>query len=67
MLGASVGIFDFADLRKKVEEILNRSSQLYSEISKNMQDYYPNDGKNAERVAKVVNRVIEKGKLEPPG
>ena len=67
MLGASVGIFDFADLRKKVEEILNRSSQLYSEISKNMQDYYPSDGKNAERVAKVVNRIIEKGKLDPPG
>jgi hypothetical protein len=54
-LGASIGIDRVEDLPASVDSLLDPSSDLCREVKAKMGEYYPNDGKNAERVAAVVN------------
>lgn len=57
-LGASVGIDDVRELAEKIDGLLDSSSDLSRRIDANMVKYYPNDGKNAERVVAVINEII---------
>lgn len=57
-LGASVGISDIIKLPEMLPELLNQQSELNSNLKKNMTRYYMQDGKNAQRVAAIVQQVI---------
>jgi len=57
-LEASIGVFGFGELSKKVEEALNEKSALRAKIGQNMERYYPRDGKNSQRVAQVVESFL---------
>jgi hypothetical protein len=58
-LGASVGINRVDKLAGILPELLNKESALNSSLSESMQQNYPVDGKNAERVANVVRQYLK--------
>ena len=59
-LGASVGLDDMNALAREVEELLDPKSAENIELRKHMEESYPVDGKNAERVVNILKAEITK-------
>lgn len=57
-LGVSVGVTDATSFSGLLPQLLDKESELYRKLQENMEHYYPQDGKNAERVAQVIQHVI---------
>ena len=58
-LGASVGIDQINELSKILPQLLDQKSSLNSSLNEKMKKCYPDDGKNAERVANIVRQYIK--------
>jgi hypothetical protein len=56
-LGASVGANNMAELIQILPQLLKKGSDLNTSLKRNMKKYYLVDGKNSERVAKIVRQV----------
>lgn len=56
--GASVGTENVAELSALVDELLDPQSARNTELRRAMGEHYPRDGKNAERVVRVVKEVL---------
>lgn len=59
-LGASIGVDKMEDLAACVEKLLNPKSKENKDLNKNMDKYYPVDGKNSKRVVDVLKKVLNK-------
>lgn len=57
--GASLKNDDVAMLPDQMEGLLDTESEVYQRVMANMAEYYPADGKNAERVVQVLQRVLQ--------
>ncbi|PIR77456.1 MAG: hypothetical protein COU30_02345 [Candidatus Magasanikbacteria bacterium CG10_big_fil_rev_8_21_14_0_10_38_6] len=57
-LGASVGIDTVDKIATVLPQLLDSKSVLNKKLHKNMEEQYPADGKNAERVANVVRQYL---------
>ena len=57
-LGASVGIKKADQLKEILPQLLDANSELNNSLREKMEQNYPADGKNAERVANVVRQYI---------
>lgn len=57
-LGASMGIDKVGDLSGTLNELLDPASPANKELLIRMDKFYPRDGKNAQRVAGIVAKVI---------
>ena len=57
-LGASVGVTDISEIPSNIDQLLDPESDLSKSLGANMEKYYPNDGKNAQRVASVVETIV---------
>lgn len=57
-LGASVGLDRMENLAICVEELLDPKSKRSKDLQKGMKKHYSADGKNAEKVVKVLNSVV---------
>lgn len=57
-LGASIGIDNIKELPTKVDSLLDPDSTILHEIKANMRKNYPNDGKNSQRVAAVIDGAV---------
>lgn len=53
-LGASVGLDDMGDFAAMIEQLLDPESSENVELKKRMEENYPVDGKNAERVMNLL-------------
>lgn len=59
-LGASVGLDDMSGFATTVERLLDPDSAENEELKKHMEENYPVDGKNAERVVDLLKAEIAK-------
>ena len=59
-LGASVGLDNMDYFAGKAEALLDPESAENTELKKHMEEQYPVDGKNAERVANILKAEISK-------
>lgn len=59
--GASVGTEDVRELSVLVEELLDPASARNAQLRRNMEAYYPRDGKNGKRVVEVIKNVLKEG------
>lgn len=57
--GASVGVDKVSEIARVLPQLLDSNSKLNRELRKNMDKYYPADGKNAERVANIVRGYLK--------
>lgn len=57
-LGASIGVDNVDDLAIWVNKLLDTQSEENAVLLKNMDKNYPSDGKNAQRVADILNSVL---------
>lgn len=58
-LGASVGINKIDEIAQVLPQLLNTQSVLNTKLRKRMEEQYPADGKNAERVANIVKEYLK--------
>lgn len=58
-LEASIGIDKVGEVARVLPQLLDKDSILNAKLRKNMEEHYPADGKNAERVANIVRRYLK--------
>lgn len=58
-LGASVGLDDLSDLAVTLEQLIDPESPENKELRTHMEENYPVDGKNAQRVANLLKAEME--------
>lgn len=58
-LGASVGIDRIEEIERVLPQLLDPNSSLNKELREKMEEQYPADGKNAERVANIVRQYLK--------
>jgi len=58
-LGASVGIDKIDEIAQVLPQLLDRRSALNAELRENMEEQYPADGRNAERIANIVREYLK--------
>jgi len=64
-LGASVGAENIGELPGDIDQLFDLNSHLLQSVNANMKSHYPNDGKNAQRVAMVIAEILKiKGKVD---
>lgn len=61
-LNASIGIDNIKDIPEKIQQLLDPESELSRATFENMAKYYPNDGKNADRVTEIIKAILLKAK-----
>ena len=58
-LGASIGVKQVNELALAMDDVLAPGSTTYQILKGNMEKHYPCDGKNAERVLHVMQKVLD--------